>query len=103
VIRSDGGPIGELLAALQTSVSDAAGSFRIERTTPVAGGCIHRCLLLEGGGRRYFAKTNARSELDNFAAEADGLAALFRGRRPSSRPGVPGTSGRASIPGARAP
>ena len=71
-----GGPSGELLAALQTSVSDAAGSFRIERATPVAGGCIHRCLLLEGGGRRYFAKTNARSELGNFAAEADGLAAL---------------------------
>jgi protein-ribulosamine 3-kinase len=61
---------------MQTSVSDVAGSFRIERTTPVAGGCIHRCFLLEGGGRRYFAKTNARSELDNFAAEADGLAAL---------------------------
>jgi protein-ribulosamine 3-kinase len=71
-----GGPSRELLAALQTSVSDVAGSFRIERATPVAGGCIHRCLLLEGGGRRYFAKTNARSELDNFAAEADGLAAL---------------------------
>jgi len=71
-----GGPSGELLAALQTSVSDVAGSFRIERATPVAGGCIHRCLLLEGGGRRYFAKTNARSELDNFAAEADALAAL---------------------------
>jgi fructosamine-3-kinase len=71
-----GGPSGELLAALQTSVSDVAGSFRIERATPVAGGCIHRCLLLEGGGRRYFAKTNARSERDNFAAEADGLAAL---------------------------
>jgi fructosamine-3-kinase len=70
------GPSGELLAALQTSVSDVAGSFRIERATPVAGGCIHRCLLLEGGGRRYFVKTNARSELDNFAAEADGLAAL---------------------------
>jgi fructosamine-3-kinase len=33
-------------------------------------------LLLEGSGRRYFAKTNARSELDNFAAEADGLSAL---------------------------
>lgn len=71
-----GGPSPELLAALQTSVSDVAGSFRIERATPVAGGCIHRCLLLEGGGRRYFAKTNARSELDNFASEADGLAAL---------------------------
>src|SRR5438874_12478494 len=71
-----GGPSGELLAALQTSVSDVAGSFRIERTTPVAGGCIHRCFVLEGGGRRYFAKTNDRSELDSFAAEADGLAAL---------------------------
>src|SRR2546429_4580372 len=71
-----GGPSGELLAALQTSVSDVAGSFRIERTTPVAGGCIHRCFILEGGGRRYFAKTNDRSALDSFAAEADGLAAL---------------------------
>jgi len=71
-----GGPSGELLAALQASVSDAAGSFRIERTTPVAGGCIHRCFILEGGGRRYFAKTNDRSALDGFAAEADGLAAL---------------------------
>ena len=71
-----GGPSGELLAALQTSVSDVAGSFRIERATPVAGGCIHRCFILEGGGRRYFAKTNDRSALDTFAAEADGLAAL---------------------------
>src|SRR5438034_114513 len=66
----------ELLAALQSSVSDVAGSFRIERTTSVAGGCIHRCFILEGGGRRYFAKTNDRSALDSFAAEADGLAAL---------------------------
>ena len=71
-----GGPSGELLAALQASVSDAAGSFRIERTTPVAGGCIHRCFILEGGGRRYFVKTNDRSAFDGFAAEADGLAAL---------------------------
>jgi fructosamine-3-kinase len=66
----------ELLIALQTSVSDAAGSFRIERTTPVAGGCIHRCFILEGSGRKYFAKINDRSQLDNFAAEADGLSAL---------------------------
>jgi fructosamine-3-kinase len=42
----------------------------------VAGGCIHRCFVLEGGGRRYFAKTNERARLDNFTAEADGLAAL---------------------------
>src|SRR5947209_15177228 len=71
-----GGLSGELLAALQTSVSGAAGSFRIEYATPVAGGCIHRCFVLEGGGRRYFAKTNDSSTLDSFAAEADGLAAL---------------------------
>lgn len=32
--------------------------------------------MLEGGGRRYFAKVNERAQLDNFAAEADGLAAL---------------------------
>jgi fructosamine-3-kinase len=66
----------ELLDALQASVSDAAGAFRIERATPVAGGCIHRCLVLEGGGRKYFAKINDRSQLDSFAAEAEGLAAL---------------------------
>src|SRR5437899_7692846 len=66
----------ELLTALQISVSHAAGSFRIERTTPVAGGCIHRCFILEGSGRKYFAKINDRSQLDSFAAEADGLSAL---------------------------
>src|SRR5207245_11321987 len=66
----------ELPTALQISVSHAAGSFRIERTTPVAGGCIHRCFILEGSGRKYFAKINDRSQLDGFAAEADGLSAL---------------------------
>ncbi len=33
-------------------------------------------MTLEGSGRRYFAKVNDRAQLDNFAAEADGLAAL---------------------------
>lgn len=33
-------------------------------------------MTLEGGGRKYFAKINERAQLDNFAAEADGLAAL---------------------------
>src|SRR5438105_3997232 len=49
---------GELLATLQTSVSDVAGPFRIERATPVAGGCIHRCFMLHGGGHRYLARKN---------------------------------------------
>ena len=32
--------------------------------------------MLEGGGRKYFAKINDRAKLDNFAAEVDGLGAL---------------------------
>jgi fructosamine-3-kinase len=32
--------------------------------------------VIDGGRRRYFAKTNERSQADNFAAEAEGLAAL---------------------------
>ena len=66
----------ELVAALETSISDAAGPFRLERATPAAGGCIHRSYVLEGGGRKFFSKINERSLSDSFAAEADGLAAL---------------------------
>jgi fructosamine-3-kinase len=66
----------ELRAALEAAVSDVAGAFRIERATPAAGGCIHRSYILEGSGRRLFAKINDRSQLDNFIAEADGLGAL---------------------------
>ncbi len=66
----------ELRAALEAAVSDAIGAFRIERATPAAGGCIHRSYILEGTGRRLFAKINDRSRLDNFIAEADGLVAL---------------------------
>ncbi len=66
----------ELVAALEAAISDAASAFRIERAVPAAGGCIHRSYVLEGGGRRFFAKINDRSQLDSFAAETDGLAAL---------------------------
>jgi fructosamine-3-kinase len=66
----------ELIAALERALSETGAGFRIERATPAAGGCIHRCFVLEGGARRIFAKTNHRSRLDAFAAEADGLAAL---------------------------
>jgi len=63
---------------LQAAVSDAAGNFRLERASSVAGGCIHRCLVIEGGRRRYFVKINDRARLDCFAAEADGLSALAK-------------------------
>ncbi len=66
----------ELVAALETSISDAAGAFRLERATPAAGGCIHRSYVLEGGGRKFFSKINQRSQSDSFAAESDGLEAL---------------------------
>jgi fructosamine-3-kinase len=66
----------ELRAALEAAVSNATGAFRIGRATPAAGGCIHRSYVLEGSGRRLFAKINDRSQLDNFVAEADGLVAL---------------------------
>jgi fructosamine-3-kinase len=67
---------GDLLAALEAAVSAAAGAFRVESAIPAAGGCIHRSFVLEGGGRRFFAKINDLSQLDGFAAEVDGLAAL---------------------------
>jgi len=66
----------ELLAELETAISDKVGAFRLERAAPAAGGCIHRSYVLEGGGRRFFAKINDRSRADCFAAESDGLGAL---------------------------
>jgi len=68
----------ELRNALEAAVSGAVGKFRLEHLTPVGGGCIHQCFVIEGGGRRYFAKLNERTRLDCFAAEADGLAALAK-------------------------
>src|SRR5256712_14227975 len=76
----------ELVAALETSISDAAGAFRLERATPAAGGCIHRSYGLEGGGRRFFSKINDRSQSDSFAAESDGLEALAAAGLPGPAP-----------------
>ncbi|HYS76369.1 MAG TPA: fructosamine kinase family protein, partial [Burkholderiales bacterium] len=66
----------KLVAALEASISDAAGPFRLERATPAAGGCIHRSYVLEGGGRKFFSKIDERSQSDSFAAESDSLEAL---------------------------
>jgi fructosamine-3-kinase len=68
----------DLSDALETAVSGAAGRFRLERSSSVAGGCIHRCFVIEGGRRRFFVKVNERARLDCFAAEADGLVALAK-------------------------
>ena len=43
---------------------------------PVAGGCIHQAFRLRVGTASYFLKCNEAGQAENFAAEADGLAAL---------------------------
>ncbi|MGQ0545499.1 MAG: fructosamine kinase family protein [Betaproteobacteria bacterium] len=50
--------------------------LRIDSAQPVTGGCIHECFKVAIGGREFFLKSNDANHADNFAAEADGLAAL---------------------------
>ena len=61
--------------------------FRAESIGEAGGGCIHRALVLEGAGERWFVKLNAADALPMFEAESEGLAALhgtdaFRVPRP---------------------
>lgn len=66
-----------LTEALVAEISRASGSpFHAEVVHEAGGGCIHRALVLEGGGRRWFVKVNAATALPMFEAEADGLTAL---------------------------
>ncbi len=66
----------ELVAAIEAAISAADRPFHLERADAAPGGCIHRAYILQGSGNRYFAKFNAASQADTFAAEADGLTAL---------------------------
>jgi fructosamine-3-kinase len=67
----------ELRAAIAATVGAATGTpFTVESAQPAGGGCIHQAWTVEGGGRRYFVKTNGRAAAAMFAAEADGLDAL---------------------------
>lgn len=50
--------------------------FRIERRSPVVGGCINGASLVEGSGLRLFVKFNASQQLAMFDAEADALARI---------------------------
>ncbi len=74
--------------ALSAEIGRVLGRpFRAESAREAGGGCIHRALVLEGGGERWFVKLNAAKALPMFEAEADGLAALadagaFRVPRP---------------------
>ena len=79
----------ELCSVLEEAIARAANepSFRIERQTPVSGGCINEALCVEGRGRRYFVKLgrlpDGRSRhpdgmngLAVFEAEAQGLETI---------------------------
>jgi fructosamine-3-kinase len=61
---------------LPTLASPLREALKVESAEAVGGGCIHRCYKVTIGGRRWFLKCNDASQADNFAAEADGLAAL---------------------------
>lgn len=51
--------------------------FRIQRLTPVGGGCIHTANRVEAvNGERLFLKRNGLGALAMFEAESDGLRAL---------------------------
>ncbi len=77
-----------LAGSISAEISRALGRpFRAGSAREAGGGCIHRALVLEGGGERWFVKLNAAEALPMFEAELDGLAALaeagaFRVPRP---------------------
>ncbi len=67
--------------AFQEAVARAISQASGERFTPatrqgVGGGCINNTEILEGGGRRYFVKSNDAARLAMFEAEAAGLAEI---------------------------
>lgn len=70
-----------LALALEGAIAAATGErFVLLTHGPVAGGCIHSALRIEGragdAARTYFAKVNEVGAAPLFEAEADGLAAL---------------------------
>ena len=59
------------------AIAAATGApFAAIRVHAAGGGCIHGAVVIEGGERRFFVKFNARSYLDSFLAETEGLGAL---------------------------
>lgn len=62
---------------IEAAIGDALGAeFRPGRPTPVSGGSINAAWRLEDGDRAVFVKTNRRTALAMFEAEAEGLAEL---------------------------
>jgi fructosamine-3-kinase len=67
---------------LPTLGSPLREALKIQSAEAVSGGCIHECFKVTIRGRAFFLKSSDARLADNFAAEADGLAALrSRGMR----------------------
>lgn len=64
-------------AAVSARIAGITGApFTPRRVRVVGGGCIHAAAVLEDRERRYFVKSNERTFLERFEAEAEGLRAL---------------------------
>jgi len=69
----------DLWSAIAGEIAAASGApFSIAARRSAGGGCINQAHILEGGGRRYFVKSNRAERLPMFEAEADGLRELAR-------------------------
>ena len=67
----------DLDAAIAACVTRATGErFTIEERRSQGGGCINEAVLVSGGSRRFFVKTNAPDGGAMFEAEAEALRAL---------------------------
>jgi fructosamine-3-kinase len=65
--------------AIARAISQATGeSFKPQSRQDVSGGCINNTEILDGGGRRYFVKSNDAARLAMFEAEAAGLAEIAK-------------------------
>lgn len=63
--------------AIARAITQATGDFfRSEHRQGVSGGDISSAEILEGGGRRYFVKSNDAARLAMFEAESEGLTEI---------------------------
>lgn len=63
----------EMAHALQSALGE---SVLLKRRSSLGGGCIHHAERIETSIGTYFIKHNTLEQLENFQAEADGLATL---------------------------
>ena len=71
-----------VLAGVREALEEAGSSGSITGSAPVGGGCINPSARLEtDGGESFFLKWNPASDVEMFAAEADGLESLREGAR----------------------